>query len=157
MERAEVYDILRLHGIHHRDADWAVNKLTEHQNAHKWARFMLLIQLRLPEPTESVRRMVVSAVAVAGAWFVGGLVPVVPFLFAATGEGEVGVTVALAVSTVVTMVLLAGAGYMRTWIAVQERKLAYWGAAQAVGVAVLAAVVGFGVVCLPDFVIASRV
>lgn len=28
-ERAETYDILLSYGIHHRDADWAVNKLTE--------------------------------------------------------------------------------------------------------------------------------
>jgi hypothetical protein len=33
-QRAETYDILLSYGIHHRDADWAVNKLTEHSNSH---------------------------------------------------------------------------------------------------------------------------
>lgn len=145
-----VYDILLSYGIHHRDADWAVNKLTEHENSHKWARFMMHFDMGIPEPDADARRAAVSATTLGGGYFVGGLVPVVPYFFMG------GAAMALAVSVGFTTVVLAVARFLKNWLALQERRAAFWGAGQAVLVAVVAAGASYGVVCLLDFIITSR-
>jgi VIT1/CCC1 family predicted Fe2+/Mn2+ transporter len=150
-QRAETYDILLSYGIHHRDADWAVNKLTEHANSHKWARFMMHFNLGIPEPDADPRRAAVSAALLAGGYFAGGLMPVVPYCFFVGGGGAA--VMALAVSVGFTVVVLAVAGFGKTWVALQDRKAAYWGAGQAVVVGAVAAGVSYGVVCLLDLVI----
>jgi vacuolar iron transporter family protein len=110
---------------------------------------MMHFNMGIPEPDADPRRAAVSAAILAGGYFAGGLVPVVPYFFFVGGAAVMG----LAVSVGFTVVVLAVAGFEKTWVALQDRKAAYWGAGQAVLVGALAAGVSYGVVCLLDLII----
>lgn len=107
---------------------------------------MMHFNLGIPEPDADPRRAAVSAAILAGGYFAGGLVPVLPYFFMGGAE------MALAVSVGFTVVVLAVAGFGKNWVALQDRREAYWGAGQAVLVAAVAAGVSYGVVRLLDFV-----
>jgi VIT1/CCC1 family predicted Fe2+/Mn2+ transporter len=74
-------------------------------NHHAWVEFMMRFELGLEEPDP--RRALRSALTIAGAYIVGGLIPLAPYMIVAgTREG-------LLISVVVTAIALAVFGYIK--------------------------------------------
>jgi vacuolar iron transporter family protein len=75
------------------------------KNHHAWVDFMMRFELGLEEPDP--RRAVRSAITIAGAYIVGGLIPLAPYMIVSrTRDG-------LAISVVVTAVALWIFGYVK--------------------------------------------
>lgn len=129
LERAEIYEILAGYGISHAAAAPLIRELTA--DKAQWVRFMMDFELRLPEP--DVGRAWVSAATMGLSYFVGGLIPMLPYFFMQTAEK------ALLVSVVITVVILVAFGWMKNWVAIRTRKAGFWGAVQTLIVGALAA------------------
>lgn len=140
MERAEIYDILAQYGISRGAADPVVRDLTADKET--WVRFMMDFELRLPEPDAG--RAWISAVTMGLSYFVGGLIPMLPYFFLAT------TTRALLVSIMITVVVLLVFGFLKNWVAIRTRKAGFWGAGETLVVGALAAGTSYGIVRLLD-------
>ncbi|KAK4120577.1 DUF125-domain-containing protein [Parathielavia appendiculata] len=136
MERAEIYDILANYGVSQAAAEPLVCELTADKN--KWVRFMMDFELRLPEP--DVGRAWVSAATMGLSYFVGGLIPMLPYFFLDRAEK------ALMVSVVITVVILLVFGFLKNWVAIRTRKAGFWGAVQTLIVGALAAGTSYAIV-----------
>ncbi len=115
LERNEIFDIFFNYGVSHDAAEAAVRELTSDKD--KWVRFMMDFELRLPEPDAG--RAWISAVVMGASYFVGGLIPMLPYFFMAS------TTHALLVSCVVTVVILLVFGFMKNWVAIRTRKAGF--------------------------------
>ncbi|KIH90784.1 vacuolar iron transporter [Sporothrix brasiliensis 5110] len=136
VERQEIYDILAAYHISHEAATPLVNELCT--NPEMWVRFMMHFELRLECP--EVSRAWLSALTMGMSYFVGGLIPMIPyFLMARTGD-------ALMVSIVVTAAILLTFGYVKTIITVHCRRAGVWGALQTLFIGALAAGASYGIV-----------
>jgi VIT1/CCC1 family predicted Fe2+/Mn2+ transporter len=102
-ESAEVEDLLRTYGLDPDVTAPLVNALKARPKA--WADFMMRFELGLEEPDPS--RALRSALTIAGAYVVGGLVPLLPYML----QRDVGA--ALPWSIAVTALALACFGYMK--------------------------------------------
>lgn len=140
MERVEIYDILAGYGISKAAADHFVRDLTADKK--QWVRFMMDFELRLPEP--DVSRAWISAATMGISYFVGGLIPMLPYFFMERAS------VALLVSIAITMVILIAFGFLKNWIAIRTRKAGFWGALQTLIVGALAAGTSYAIVRLLD-------
>ncbi|KAK0610131.1 VIT family-domain-containing protein [Bombardia bombarda] len=140
IERAEIYDILSSYGVSRDAATPLVRQLTSDKK--EWVRFMMDFELRLPEP--DVSRAWVSAVTMGVSYFVGGLVPMVPY-FVMDVAGE-----ALWVSVGVTVVILLGFGYVKNWVTIRTKRAGVEGALQTLVVGALAAGTSYLIVRLLD-------
>ncbi|AIE87302.1 VIT1/CCC1 transporter family protein [Fimbriimonas ginsengisoli] len=76
-ERKEVSDLLVEYGLDPIDAEKAAMALSK--NEEKWIDFMMRFELGLEEPDP--RRALRSGLTIAGAYVVGGIVPLVPYFF----------------------------------------------------------------------------
>jgi len=102
-EVAEVVGIFRTYGLSPAEADQVASALRQRPAA--WRDFMMRFELGLEAPNP--RRAVQSAATIAGAYIVGGMVPLVPyFLTDSVRQG-------LLVSSVVTMLALVGFGVLK--------------------------------------------
>jgi VIT1/CCC1 family predicted Fe2+/Mn2+ transporter len=102
-EAKEVTDVLGSYGVSAEAAAPVVRALKERPEA--WIDFMMRFELGLekPDPKRALR----SAATIAGAYIVGGLIPLAPyFLFAVAAR-------ALAVSVAVTLLALFVFGYVK--------------------------------------------
>jgi vacuolar iron transporter family protein len=102
-EAKEVTDVLGSYGVSAEAAAPVVRALKERPEA--WIDFMMRFELGLekPDPKRALR----SAATIAGAYIVGGLIPLTPyFLFAVAAR-------ALAVSVTVTLLALFVFGYVK--------------------------------------------
>lgn len=99
-EAAEVREIFESYGLSHEESATVVASLRRRPD--DWVRFMMRFELGLeaPEPGRAWR----SALTIAGAYVVGGLVPLSAYLLIADAQA------ALRASVVVTLVALAGFG-----------------------------------------------
>lgn len=140
MERAEIYDILAKYGISRTAADHFVRDLTADKK--QWVRFMMDFELRLPEP--DVSRAWVSAATMGASYFVGGLIPMLPYFFMERAS------MALLISVIVTVVILVMFGFLKNWVAIRTRKAGFWGALQTLIVGALAAGTSYAIVRLLD-------
>ena len=104
----------------------------------QWVRFMMDFELRLPEPDAG--RAWISAATMGLSYFVGGLIPMLPYFFMDTA------THALLVSAVITVVVLLVFGFMKNWVAIRTRQAGFWGALQTLVVGALAAGTSYGIV-----------
>ena len=104
----------------------------------QWVRFMMDFELRLPEPDAS--RAWISAATMGLSYFVGGLIPMLPYFFMDTTMR------ALLVSAVITVVVLLVFGFMKNWVAIRTRKAGFWGALQTLVVGALAAGTSYAIV-----------
>jgi vacuolar iron transporter family protein len=102
-EAAEITDIFSAYGITPEESASVVNALRERPQA--WIDFMMRFELGLERPDP--RRALVSALTIGGAYVVGGLIPLIPYM---TMQRTLP---ALAVSAAVTLVALAVFGYVR--------------------------------------------
>src|SRR4051794_36685695 len=76
-ERAKVYKILGRYGVTRAAAEQLVRELTFDKDS--WVCFQMEFGLRLPEPDAD--RAWISALTMGLSYFVGGLVPMLPYFF----------------------------------------------------------------------------
>jgi predicted membrane protein (TIGR00267 family) len=136
VEREEIYDLLQRYNISRAAATPLVDELC--RSPEQWVRFMMDFELRLDKP--NVSRAWVSAATMGVSYFLGGLVPMLPY-FAMTD-----VTSALFVSIAITMVILLAFGYTKSWITLKSNRLAVWGAFHTLLIGTLAAATSYGIV-----------
>jgi VIT1/CCC1 family predicted Fe2+/Mn2+ transporter len=103
LEREEVRDVFRGYGLAE-DAIVPVVVAME-ANPKAWVDFMMRFELGLEEPDP--RRALTSALTIAGAYVVGGFVPLAPYFFVPDTHRALGVSVA---STLVALVVF---GYVK--------------------------------------------
>jgi len=102
-ERREIVEIMETYGVSAEDTAPLIAALE--RNPARWRDFMMRFELGLEEPDP--RRARRSAATIASAYVVGGLVPLLPYLFIDV------VPRALSVSIVVTLIALFGFGWLK--------------------------------------------
>jgi VIT1/CCC1 family predicted Fe2+/Mn2+ transporter len=102
VEAEEVSEIFRSYGLSAAEATPLVNALQERPEA--WLDFMMRFELGLEKPDP--RRGLFSAVTIAGAYVVGGFIPLGPYIALAA-------RMALPVSVGITLLALAVFGYVK--------------------------------------------
>jgi VIT1/CCC1 family predicted Fe2+/Mn2+ transporter len=102
-EMAEITEIFASYGITEEESAPVVNALRRRPQA--WVDFMMRFELGLERPNP--RRALVSALTIGGAYVVGGLIPLVPYMTMSS------TTTALGVSAVVTLMALAVFGFVK--------------------------------------------
>ncbi len=104
VERREVQELLANMGLSAATAAQATQELT--QDPEQWVKFMMKYELDLEEPDP--RQAPKSAVTIAGAYAVGGLIPLSAYFFTATPQQG------LLWSGVITLVCLLVFGYLKS-------------------------------------------
>ena len=102
-ESAETFEIFKAYGIPARQCASVVEALSKNRDA--WVRFMMRFELGLERPEHG--RATHSAATIAGSYIVGGLIPISPYFLTA------GVSTALPYSIGLTLLALAGFGYIK--------------------------------------------
>lgn len=103
VEAQEVLEVFETYGLTHGEAIPIVDSLR--QRPKQWVDFMMRFELGLEEPDP--KRAVRSASTIAGAYIVGGLIPLAPYMLMASAGS------ALIVSVVATIVALAVFGAVK--------------------------------------------
>jgi VIT1/CCC1 family predicted Fe2+/Mn2+ transporter len=103
VEMAEVGSVFRGYGLTDEDVAPIVRALRARPEA--WVDFMMRFELGLEEPNP--RRALKSALTIAGAYIVGGLIPLAPYMLIATAK------VALNTSVLITLAALLIFGYIK--------------------------------------------
>ncbi|KAK3317492.1 VIT family-domain-containing protein [Cercophora scortea] len=140
MERSEIYDILAGYGVSRDAATPMVRELCADKK--RWVDFMMDFELRLPEP--DVSRAWISALTMGLSYFVGGLVPMIPYFVMKTAMQ------ALAVSVAITAVILVVFGFMKNWVTIRTRRAGLWGALETLCIGAAAAGTSYLIVRLLD-------
>ncbi|NTW49206.1 MAG: iron transporter [Chlorobiales bacterium] len=102
-EIEEVTQILSAYGLKENEIAPVVNALRE--RPQDWIEFMMRFELGLEKPDPN--RALTSAMTIAGAYIIGGLIPLSPYIF------DANVKSAMLFSTVVTLVALLVFGYVK--------------------------------------------
>ncbi len=102
-ERAEITEILQSYGITADESAPVVRALE--RNPKAWVDFMMRFELELEKPDPN--RAIQSALTIGGAYIVGGMIPLLPYMLMNT------VLSALNVSVFVTLLALAVFGYVK--------------------------------------------
>jgi len=102
-EMEEVAEILETYGLTPAQSKPVVTALS--QNPKAWIDFMMRFELGLEEPDP--KRALTSAATIAGAYIVGGFIPLASYIFIPTAA------TALSVSVVVTLIALGVFGYIK--------------------------------------------
>jgi VIT1/CCC1 family predicted Fe2+/Mn2+ transporter len=102
-EAAEVQEVFVSYGLTAEESAPIVAALTTRPGA--WVDFMMRFELGLEEPDP--RRALASALTIAGAYIVGGFIPLAPYLAGSS------VTAGLRYSVAVTLLALAVFGYIK--------------------------------------------
>src|SRR5260370_10490125 len=79
LEAAEVMELLVSHGLTREESEPVVNALKKRPEA--WRDFMMRFELGLEQPDPARARH--SSLVIAGAYVVGGIVPLLPYMAAA--------------------------------------------------------------------------
>jgi len=103
VEKAEVSEIFADFGLTSTEIVPIVAKLS--QNRDKWVDFMMRFELGLEEPDP--KRGLQSALTIAGAYIVGGFIPLFPYFISKNAHS------ALLISVIVTLIALAIFGYVK--------------------------------------------
>ena len=102
-EAAEVREVFESYGLTAEQSQPIVDALSRRPEA--WVAFMMRFELGLEEPDP--KRALASALTIAGAYVIGGFVPLGPYLLCAS------VKTALLLSVAVTLVALTVFGYIK--------------------------------------------
>jgi VIT1/CCC1 family predicted Fe2+/Mn2+ transporter len=105
VERQEVEDFFMQYGLNEGEVKPVVDSLTMRKK--DWIDFMMRFELGLEEPDK--RRALKSAATIAGAYIVGGLIPLSPYL----ALGHSNLALAFELSIGVTALALVVFGYLR--------------------------------------------
>ncbi|KAG6005217.1 hypothetical protein E4U21_000346 [Claviceps maximensis] len=112
-------------------------------DADRWARFKTDFGAGgVEEP--SVHRAWVSGLTMGVSYFLGGLIPMIPYFVMAD------VARALVLSVAVTVVVLLAFGYGKNYVAIRNHRAGLWGAAQTLVIGVLAAGTSYVIVKFLD-------
>jgi len=103
VERGEIDEILERYGISPDVRAKVVDEISA--DAHRWVEFMMKFELGLEEPDP--RRALRSALTIGGAYVVGGLIPLVPYMLVASARE------ALISSAAVTLLALFVFGFVK--------------------------------------------
>ena len=103
MEKQEVREIFDSYGLLSQESREVVEALSKRPEA--WVHFMMRFELGLEKPEP--KRALISAFTIAVSYIVGGLIPLAPYVFAASSS------IALKFSIVVTVVALGVFGYIK--------------------------------------------
>lgn len=135
-EKDEVYDILGQYHISRAAATPLVDELCK--NPQQWVRFMMDFELKLEKP--NVHRAWISAVTMGLSYFIGGLIPMIPY-FVMDRVRE-----ALFVSIGITVAVLLVFGYVKNYVAIRNHRAGVWGAVQTLVIGMLAAGTSYAIV-----------
>lgn len=143
-EREEIYEVLNKYGISRDAARGVVDELcvATPKGKERWVNFMMDFELQLPEPDTSAAW--VSAVTMGLSYFVGGLIPMIPYFVMNSAQQ------ALLVSIAITVVILLVFGYVKTWVTIHNKRAGVWGALHTLLIGALAAGTSYGIVRLLD-------
>lgn len=102
-EATEITEVFEAYGVTAEQSAPVVAALRTNRDA--WVRFMMRFELGLeqPEPGRAMR----SAATIAGAYIVGGMIPIIPYFMTPN------VNEALPISAIATLLALAGFGYIK--------------------------------------------
>ncbi|KAL7811835.1 VIT family domain-containing protein [Trichoderma gracile] len=128
-QRDDIFCILEKYDISRQAAAPLVEELCK--NREQWIRFRMDFSLRLEKP--NIHRAWISGLTMGLSYFVGGLIPMIPY-FVMSKVGD-----ALFVSIAVTVVILLGFGYVKNYVAIRNHRAGLWGAIQTLIIGVLAA------------------
>ncbi|CAG8080933.1 unnamed protein product [Penicillium nalgiovense] len=135
-EQEEIHEILFQYGISREASQAVVDCLT--QNNEHWIRFMMDFELRLEKPNRS--RAWISAATMGVAYFIGGLLPMIPY-FAIHD-----VLYALYVSIGITVVTLFSFGFIKNFFVIKTKRAGFYGAVQTLLIGTIAAATSYGIV-----------
>ncbi|KAK2590840.1 Protein ccc1 [Conoideocrella luteorostrata] len=128
-QRSEIYNILEKYSVSRQAAAPLVNELCA--NRDQWVRFKMDFELKMEQP--NVHRAWISGLTMGLSYFLGGLIPMIPYFVL------VNIRDALLVSIAVTVVILLGFGYVKNYVAIRNHRAGLWGAVQTLVIGVLAA------------------
>ncbi len=103
VERKEIDEILERYGISQDVRGKVVDEISA--DAHRWVEFMMKFELGLEEPDP--RRAFRSALTIGGAYVIGGLIPLVPYMLVPAARE------ALIISAIVTLLALFVFGFVK--------------------------------------------
>jgi VIT1/CCC1 family predicted Fe2+/Mn2+ transporter len=103
VEMAEVAEVFRSYGLTGAEADPIVKALSARPQA--WVDFMMRFELGLEKPDP--KRALASALTIAGAYIVGGVIPLSPYMFSSDARS------ALLFSVMVTLLALLIFGFIK--------------------------------------------
>jgi VIT1/CCC1 family predicted Fe2+/Mn2+ transporter len=107
-EMREVAQVFKSYGLSDKDSAPIVEALSK--NPKKWVDFMMRFELGLEKPNP--KRALASALTIGGAYAVGGLIPLSPYVVASVFE-NMTVTTALLFSVTLTLVALFVFGFIK--------------------------------------------
>jgi vacuolar iron transporter family protein len=140
VEREEVYQILGAYHVSREAATPLVDSLC--RNPEQWVRFMMDFELQLEKP--NVNRVWISALTMGLSYFIGGLIPMIPYFVMDEANK------ALFVSIGITIVILLAFGYLKNWVTIRNKRAGFWGALQTLVVGVVAAGTSYAIVRAVD-------
>lgn len=143
-EREEIFEVLDKYGISRAAAAGVVDELcvATPKGKEAWVKFMMDFELQLPEPDTSAAW--VSAITMGLSYFVGGLIPMIPYFILATAQQ------ALFVSIGITVIILLVFGYIKTWVTIHNKRAGLLGALHTLLIGALAAGTSYVIVRLLD-------
>ena len=107
-EMREVAQVFKSYGLSDKDSAPIVEALAK--NPKKWVDFMMRFELGLEKPDP--KRALASALTIGGAYAVGGLIPLSPYVVASVFE-NMTVTTALLFSVALTLIALFVFGFIK--------------------------------------------
>lgn len=128
-QRCEIYNILEKYSVSRQAATPLVDELCA--NREQWVRFKMDFELKMEQP--NVHRAWISGLTMGLSYFIGGLIPMIPYFLLDNIKD------ALLVSIAVTVVILLGFGYVKNYVAIRNHRAGAWGAVQTLVIGVLAA------------------
>ncbi|RUS12523.1 Ccc1 family, partial [Jimgerdemannia flammicorona] len=138
-EEEEVVEILEPYGLDRETLGPLIEKLKA--NPEKFVDFMMKFELNLECP--DAKRSWISAVTIGTAYFIGGLIPLIPYFFIRDS------VTALFVSIAITSATLFVFGFVKSRLVNPKR--AFWGAVQTLAIGAAAAAASYGIVrVLPE-------
>ncbi|KAH8205141.1 hypothetical protein TruAng_000706 [Truncatella angustata] len=96
-----------------------------------WVRFVMDTELKLEAP--DVNRAWISALTMGLSYFIGGLIPMIPYFLMEKA------TEALIISIAITVVILLVFGYIKNWVMIRNKRAGLRGALQTLVIGALAA------------------
>ncbi|KAF2460128.1 VIT family-domain-containing protein [Lineolata rhizophorae] len=134
-EEEEIFEIFDNYGIERERVMPVVEGLK--MNPDMWVKFMMDFELKLEKP--NTRRAWISAFVMGMSYFVGGLIPMLPYFF-------VALPTALFVSIAITVVILIVFGYVKAAVSGTDRAGCLFSAVQTLLVGAAAAGTSYAIV-----------
>ncbi|ORY39092.1 DUF125-domain-containing protein [Rhizoclosmatium globosum] len=111
-EEEEIFDIFEPYGMTKEDVQPLITRMRN--NPTEWVEFMMKFELNMEKPDSS--RLWISALTIGGSYFMGGLVPLFPYMVIANAS------TAFYVSIASTLVVLFIFGYVKASVLGVEQK-----------------------------------